>query len=57
MWEASPHLVVLAGHFVGPRPHPSPFGPQAPQDRLFPDAHVELPGYGGDFYENYYGDD
>ena len=43
--------------FVGPRPHPSPFGPQAPQDRLFPDAHVELPGYGGDFYENYYGDD
>src|SRR5215216_1369403 len=22
--------------YVGPRPHPSPFRPQAPQDRLFP---------------------
>ena len=22
---------------VGPRPHPSPYGPQAPRDRLFPD--------------------
>ena len=41
--------------FVGPRPHPSPYGPQAPQDRLFPDDHVELPGYGDDFYEDYYG--
>ena len=40
---------------VGPRPHPSPYGPQAPRDRLFPDEHVELPGYGGDFYEDYYG--
>ena len=40
---------------VGPRPHPSPYGPQAPRDRLFPDDHVELPGYGGDFYEDYYG--
>ena len=37
--------------FVGPRPHPSPYGPQAPQDRLFPDDHVQLPGHGGDFYE------
>ena len=42
--------------FVGPRPHPSPYGPQAPQDRLFPDDHVQLPGHGGDFYEDYYGD-
>ena len=40
---------------VGPRPHPSPYGPQAPRDRLFPDDHVELPGYGGDLYEDYYG--
>ena len=28
--------------FVGPRPHPSPYGPQAPQDRLFPDDHVDF---------------
>ena len=40
---------------VGPRPHPSPYGPQAPQDRLFPDDHVPLLGFGGDFYEDYYG--
>ena len=40
---------------VGPRPHPSPYGPQAPRVRLFLDDHVELPGYGGDFYEDYYG--
>src|SRR5215216_2772470 len=38
---------------VGPRPHLSPFGPQAPQDRLFPDPHVELPGNGGNLYEDY----
>ena len=40
---------------VGPRPHPSPYGPQALQDRLFPDDHVPLPGFGGDSYEDYYG--
>ena len=40
--------------FVGPRPHPSPYGPQAPQDQLFPDDHVQLPGHGGDPYEDYY---
>src|SRR3954467_9506596 len=40
---------------VGPRPHPSPYGPQAPHDRLFPDDHVPLPGLGGDFYEDFYG--
>ena len=48
------HWATLS-RFVGPRPHPSPFGPQAPQDRLFPDDHVPLPGFGGDFYEDYYG--
>ena len=42
--------------FVGPRPHPSPYGPQAPQDQLFPDDHGQLPGHGGNFYEDYYGD-
>ncbi|XBI42212.1 hypothetical protein VPH35_126571 [Triticum aestivum] len=26
--------------FVGPRPHPSPYGPQASQNRLFLDDHV-----------------
>ena len=42
--------------FVGPRPHRSPYGPQAPQNRLFLDDHVQLPGYGGNLYEYYYGD-
>ena len=42
--------------YVGPRPHPSPFGPQAPQHRLFLDLHVELPGNGGNLYEGYYSD-
>ena len=42
--------------FVGPRPHPSPYGPHAPQDRLFPNDHVQLPGHGGNLYEDYYGD-
>ena len=40
---------------VGPRAHPSPYGPKAPQDHLFPDDHVPLTGFGGDFYEDYYG--
>ena len=41
--------------FDGPRPHSSPYGPQAPQDRLFLDDHVQLPGHEGNFYEDYYG--
>ena len=41
--------------FDGPRPHLSPNGPQAPQDQLFPDDHIQLPGHGGNFYEDYYG--
>ncbi|XBI00443.1 hypothetical protein VPH35_129470 [Triticum aestivum] len=47
-----PHLPP----FAGPRPHPCPYGPQAPEDRLFPDDHVQLPGHGGNLYEDYYGD-
>ena len=39
----------------GITPHLSPYGSQAPQDRRFPDDHVPLPGFGGDFYEDYYG--
>ncbi|XBI17159.1 hypothetical protein VPH35_059269 [Triticum aestivum] len=42
--------------FVGPRPHPCPYGLQAPQDRLFPNDHVQIPGHGGSLYEDYYGD-
>ena len=41
--------------FMGPRPHPSPYGPQSRRDREFPDPHVPLPGYAGDLYEEYYG--
>ena len=41
--------------FVGLRPHPSPYGPQARRDCEFPDQHVPLPGYAGDLYEDYYG--
>ena len=39
--------------FEGPRPHPSPYGPQARCDREFPDPHVLLLGYAGDLYEDY----
>ena len=28
--------------FVGPRPHPSPYGPPARRDREFPNPHVPL---------------
>ncbi|XBI78216.1 hypothetical protein VPH35_087947 [Triticum aestivum] len=50
-----PHGPLLSP-FVGPRPHLCPYGLQAPQDRLFPDDHVQLPGHGGNLYEDYYGD-
>ena len=41
--------------FMGLRPHPSPYGPQSRRDREFSDPHVPLPGYAGDFYEDYDG--
>ena len=41
--------------FDGPKPHPSPYEPQAPWDQLFLDDQVQLPGHGGNLYEDYYG--
>ena len=41
--------------FMGPRPHPSPYGPQPRRDREFQDPYVQLPGYAGNLYEDYYG--
>ena len=39
----------------GPRPHPCPYGPQPSSAREFQDPSVPLPGYGGNLYEDYYG--
>ena len=42
--------------YTGPRPHPCSNGYQGPQASVFPDGHLQLPGYMGNFYEDYYGD-
>ena len=42
--------------YAGPRPHPCQNGYQGPQASMFPDARPHLPGYMGNFYEDYYGD-
>src|SRR3954463_15972158 len=42
--------------YTGPRPHLCSNGYQGPQATVFPDARPQLPGYMGNFYEDYYGD-
>ena len=42
--------------YAGPRPHPCPYGYQGPQASVFSNAHLQLPGYAGNFDEDYYGD-
>ena len=47
----------LLPSYAGPRPHPCSNGYQGPQATVFPDARPQLPGYMGNFYEDYYGDE
>ena len=49
------HVVLWAKELTRKVVFLRPLGLRLPRDRLFPDDHVELPGYGGDFYKDYYG--